>query len=475
MGTAHWASISRIDDPDQMPHIRCLADIDRTKCAQLAGAFQSDGHEAVEYRDLDTLLDEEAGNLDAVIIATPDWIHHEQTIRCLRAGLHVYCEKPMSNRIESAREMVKVARETGRLLEIGFQRRSNPRYLALRDEIVARHHGLGRLSHAYAQWHRGILGSQPLQVAEHPSKVAMARKAGYGSYFEMRNWRILRKYGSGVMDCGAHQIDLINYVFQAVPKRIVGLGGVDYWTADNPRGHYEMPDKVLAHFEYDIPPHLSPDGKPHSATASLELLTTNGWQQFFERFHGDQATVEISEIPQRNRIAKEVATYTEVTEEEVKSLADFPKLADQYEHRRFLRAHQQAWKKMLAEGLIYRVPSNSAARALKPWESSRIPKDPPPYLKTPYDLDEERRGRRYLPIDIEPSDDLSEYRLGQNITKPAHQYHLLNFLDAVRTGDRSRLRCPPEEGFRTCVTALKTLEAIETGRAIDLRPEDYVA
>ena len=156
MATAHWQSISRIDDPEQMPHVRCLVDLDRTGCAELSGAIQAAGHEAVEYRDLEIMLDKEAGNLDAVIIATPDWIHHEQTIRCLRAGLHVHCEKPMSNRIEWAREMVKVAQETGRLLEIGFQRCSNPRYLALRDGIVAGYHRLGRLSHAYARWHRSI-------------------------------------------------------------------------------------------------------------------------------------------------------------------------------------------------------------------------------------------------------------------------------------------------------------------------------
>jgi len=46
------------------------------------------------------------------------------------AGLHVYCEKMMSNTIDGARSMVDTMRATGKLLQIGHQRRSNPRYLS---------------------------------------------------------------------------------------------------------------------------------------------------------------------------------------------------------------------------------------------------------------------------------------------------------------------------------------------------------
>ena len=52
-------------------------------------------------------------DLDAVIIATPDWVHAEQAIACLNAGVHVYCEKEMSNTIEGARSMVE-GRPAGR-------------------------------------------------------------------------------------------------------------------------------------------------------------------------------------------------------------------------------------------------------------------------------------------------------------------------------------------------------------------------
>src|SRR5687767_10110701 len=78
------------------------------------------------YADHAEMLAQE--KLDAVLIATPDWVHARQTIAALKAGCHVYCEKEMATTVEDAGAMVKTAKAHGRLLQIGHQRRSNPRY-----------------------------------------------------------------------------------------------------------------------------------------------------------------------------------------------------------------------------------------------------------------------------------------------------------------------------------------------------------
>jgi predicted dehydrogenase len=88
-----------------------------------------------------------------VIIATPDWMHAPATIDSLRAGKHVYCEKEMSNTLEGARKMVEAQRETGKLLQIGHQRRSNPRYWHS-YELINKEEVLGRMTHFYGQWNR---------------------------------------------------------------------------------------------------------------------------------------------------------------------------------------------------------------------------------------------------------------------------------------------------------------------------------
>ena len=69
-------------------------------------------------------------------MATPDFWHAEHAIAALKKGLHVYCEKEMSNDIEKAKQMVLTARETGKLLQIGHQRRSNPRYIHCYEKLM---------------------------------------------------------------------------------------------------------------------------------------------------------------------------------------------------------------------------------------------------------------------------------------------------------------------------------------------------
>ena len=71
------------------------------------------GHKCNAYVDYKEMLDKEKGKIDAVIIATPDFWHAEHTIACMEAGLHVYCEKEMSNDLAKARQMVECPEEDG--------------------------------------------------------------------------------------------------------------------------------------------------------------------------------------------------------------------------------------------------------------------------------------------------------------------------------------------------------------------------
>ena len=94
--------------------------------------------------------------LDVVVIATPDFWHSPHTVACLEAGKHVYCEKEMSNTLEGARAMVDAARKTGKLLQIGHQRRSNPRYLHAYEKLLREAKMLGRIVTISGQWNRAV-------------------------------------------------------------------------------------------------------------------------------------------------------------------------------------------------------------------------------------------------------------------------------------------------------------------------------
>ena len=74
------------------------------------------GETCTGYESAEEMLKNE--DLDCVIVASPDFVHHTHTIMGLEAGKDVYCEKLMSNSIESAREMVKPQQRTGKLCHI---------------------------------------------------------------------------------------------------------------------------------------------------------------------------------------------------------------------------------------------------------------------------------------------------------------------------------------------------------------------
>ncbi|MEI9959568.1 MAG: Gfo/Idh/MocA family oxidoreductase [Limisphaerales bacterium] len=134
------------------------------------------GVEVRTYENYEDLLDKEK-DLQAVIVATPDFWHAPITNACLKAGLHVYCEKMMSNTIEGARSMVQTMRETGKLLQIGHQRRSNPRYVFALNRLLRDAKLCGRLTAAQAQWNRAVT-----EDFGWPKKAAMSAPSGRNTH-----------------------------------------------------------------------------------------------------------------------------------------------------------------------------------------------------------------------------------------------------------------------------------------------------
>jgi predicted dehydrogenase len=253
------------------------------KSGHVVGKYETYGYE--DYREM---LEKER-DLDAVIVATPDWMHAEHANACMEAGMHVYCEKEMSNSLEKAKSIVDTARKTGRLVQIGHQRRSNPRYLHAIDNLIRRERLLGRVTHAYAQWNRAK--SEDLGwPKQYPIDSATLAKYGYDSMSEFRNWRWYRKYGGGpIVDLGSHQIDVFSWVFGTNPKSIIASGGVDYYK------QHEWYDNVMAIYEFE--------NEQGVGRAFYQVLTTSSHAGFLETFMGDEGSIEISEVPQRGNSA----------------------------------------------------------------------------------------------------------------------------------------------------------------------------
>ncbi len=274
----------------RIPGIRiaALCDIWGYSRQYASGYLGKYGQKPVVYEDYRDMLAKER-TLGAAIVATPDWMHAEHANACMEAGLHVYCEKEMSNSLEKARSMAATARRTGKLLQIGHQRRSNPRYIHAIDRLMREKRLLGRLGLAYAQWNRS-----KADMLGWPKKYAMdqatLQRYGYDSMAEFRNWRWYRKFGGGpIVDLGSHQIDLFSWAFGANPSTVVASGGVDHYK------NREWYDNVMAIYEFDT--------KEGPARAFYQVQTTTAHGGFYETFMGDDGSLVISEVPQRGNWA----------------------------------------------------------------------------------------------------------------------------------------------------------------------------
>jgi predicted dehydrogenase len=179
--------------------------------------------------------------------------------------------------------MVSAARETGRLLQIGHQRRSNPRYLHCHDKLIGEAKLLGRIVTVNGQWNRAVtpdLGAPDRYV------IPQARLTQYGfkDMQQFRNWRWYKGKGGGpIVDLGSHQIDIYNWCLGADPTSVMASGDNLY---HDPATH-EWYDTVMVVYDFNTP--------AGPAKAYYQTQTTNGSQGYFENFMGDQGTLLISE------------------------------------------------------------------------------------------------------------------------------------------------------------------------------------
>ncbi len=274
----------------RIPEVRIMAVCDIWDYSQRYASqyLKKYGFEVGVYEDYRELLDKEK-NLDAAIVATPDWMHAEHANACMEAGLHVYCEKEMSNSLDKARSIVQTARRTQKLLQVGHQRRSNPRYIHAIDRLIHEKKILGRINAIYAQWNRA-----KSDMLGWPEKYTIPQdkleKYGYGSMDEFRNWRWFKKFGGGpLVDLGSHQIDLFSWVLGAHPSSVMASGGIDYYK------DREWYDNVMTIYEFET--------EAGSVRAFYQVQTTTKHGGFYEAFMGEDGSLVISEVPERGNWA----------------------------------------------------------------------------------------------------------------------------------------------------------------------------
>ena len=192
-----------------------------------------------------------AQGLEAVIIATPPQWHALQFIAALEKGLDVYCEKPLAYDVREGRAMVDAVKKSGRIIQIGFQRRQSAAFRAVRQYIAEGKPG--PIVHVEAQIHykAGTLDPTPQQppaTLDWDLWCGPGPKIPYSPQVGHKNWRLEKTSGHGhLVDWGIHLIDATRTILgETAPRTVSASGGLYHL-----KGKITTPDVLTAHFEFE--------------------------------------------------------------------------------------------------------------------------------------------------------------------------------------------------------------------------------
>ena len=233
--------------------ISCVCDVDSRAmdyAADLFGKLQ--GITVRKEKDFRKVL--EMKDIDAIISETPDHFHAYSAIMAMRAGKHIYVEKPCAFCPQELFVMRRVQKETGMVFQQGSQRRSIPAFISAIKEI--REQGLIGEPHWGKCWYntrRGPIGrGKPAAVPEWLDWdlwQGPAPREQYRDNLVHYNWHWFRKWGTG--ECGnnsVHFVDVARWMLGCEwPERIVAGGG-KYWMPDDQ--DWEWPDTQMISYEF---------------------------------------------------------------------------------------------------------------------------------------------------------------------------------------------------------------------------------
>ncbi len=199
---------------------------------------------------LDDLWD---AGLDAVIVASPVWVHAEQTIAALDRGLHVFCEKPMARSVQECRAMIDAANRVDQILMIGFMKRFDKSFLKATEMVRAGE--LGEMIEVRCDWSFNVTRRPP---------------GGGHSREQPQTW------GGVFQDHGSHTIDLCRW----------WLGDITHVSGEI---QLTTPEKV-------IEDHGSAVMRHESGASSVHLMSRVRHGPVVERYSliGSKGTLEIA-------------------------------------------------------------------------------------------------------------------------------------------------------------------------------------
>lgn len=182
---------------------------------------KNSNHRVAEYEDFRVMLEKEK-SIDAILCATPDHLHAYVSTFAMRAGKHVYCEKPLTHNVWEARRVAQVAKETGVATQMGNQGHSSDGIRETCELIWSGAIGTVREIHVWVgngRWNKQLV-SRPTETPPVPSGLnwdlwlgPRAARPYHPAYVPVA-WRDFWAFGCGTLgDFGCHDLDAACWAF----------------------------------------------------------------------------------------------------------------------------------------------------------------------------------------------------------------------------------------------------------------------
>jgi predicted dehydrogenase len=234
----------------QVPGVKLVAVCDLYD-GRLKDAKERWGSQIATTRSYKEILNRK--DIDAVIIATPDHWHQQISIDSLKAGKHVYCEKPMVHSIGEGPAVIKAQQESGKIFQVGSQGVSSLGNEKAKE--LLKDGAIGEINYAEGFWARhSPVGAWQYPIPEDASPSTVDWEAFISNttkrpFDKTRffRWRNYTDYGTGMSgDLFVHLFSSLHFITDSFgPNKVYSSGGLRYW-----KDGREVPDVLLGTFDY---------------------------------------------------------------------------------------------------------------------------------------------------------------------------------------------------------------------------------
>ncbi|SDQ71207.1 Gfo/Idh/MocA family protein [Flagellimonas zhangzhouensis] len=249
--------------------------------------FGKDLYTTRNYKDL---LDRD--DIDAVLICTTDVWHAQITLDALAKGKHVYLEKPMVHKIEEGYAVMKAAKASGKVCQIGSQRVSSVGYAKAKELLASGE--IGNLNMVNAMWDRqSSIGAWEYTIPNDAS----AETTDWETFIEVTDkmafdakkffwWRAFKELGTGVAgDLYIHLLSGTHFMTNSIgPESIYSTGQFSYW-----KDGRNMPDVMSGVMQY-------PDSDEHPAfqlNVRVNFISGTGGKEVIELI-GSKGVIQVN-------------------------------------------------------------------------------------------------------------------------------------------------------------------------------------